>query len=92
MRGIADSLNVAGQVISDEDLVLYILGRFGSEFVPVAVNPTSRQDALSLSEAQFILQCFEMRLEALATTSTVDLFNASVNVAVSNNNKKNFKN
>lgn len=50
MKSIANGINVAGQAISDEDLILYILGGLGSEYDPVVINLTSRQDSISLSE------------------------------------------
>lgn len=42
MRRVADNLNAAGQIISDEDLILYILGGLGSEYDLVVVNLTTR--------------------------------------------------
>ncbi|EXB74907.1 hypothetical protein L484_018615 [Morus notabilis] len=43
MRSIVDNLNATGQVISNDDLVLCILGGLGSEYDPVVVNLTSRK-------------------------------------------------
>ena len=48
MRGIADTLASTSQLISDDDeLLLYILGALGSEYDPVVVNLTSRQDSMT---------------------------------------------
>lgn len=91
MRSIADNLTAAGHVISDEDLILYILRGLGSKYDPVVVNLTSRYEAISLSEVQFLLPSFEMRLESLSATANIDLIQSSVNV-VTNNTRKNFKN
>ena len=41
MKNIASSLMAAGQSISDDELILYILGGLGSEFESVIVNLTS---------------------------------------------------
>lgn len=82
MKSIVDSINDAGQAISDEDLTLYILGGLGSEYDLVVINLTSRQDSISLSEVQFLLQ-FKMRVEALSASSTLDL-GRTVNLAVQN--------
>ena len=45
MKGIAHDIMAAGQHISDDELILYILGGLGSDFESVVVNLTSR-DAL----------------------------------------------
>ena len=81
MRNIADTLASTGQLISDDELLLYVLGGLGSEYDPVVVNLTARQDSVSLQEAQFLLQSHEMRLEQLQASMSIDLTNASANVA-----------
>ena len=48
MRNIGDNLGVVGQSITNEELVLYILGGLGSEYESIMVNFTSRHDVLSL--------------------------------------------
>ena len=55
MRGIADSLNSSGLVLSDDELLLYILGGLSSEYDSVVVNLTSTHESVSLQEAQFML-------------------------------------
>ena len=42
MRNIADTLASTGQLISDDELLLYVLGGLRSEYDPVVVNLTSR--------------------------------------------------
>ena len=79
MRDIADTIASTGQSISDDELLLYVLGGLGSEYDPVVVNLTSRQDLVSLQEAQFLLQSHEIRLDQLQTSMTLDLTNASAN-------------
>ena len=56
IKNLADSLTVVGQIITDEELILYILGGLRSQFEVVVVNLTSRHDNLTLQEAQFMLQ------------------------------------
>ncbi|PON91412.1 Zinc finger, CCHC-type, partial [Trema orientale] len=84
MRGLADSLLAAGQPISDEELILYILGGLGSDYEAVVVNLTSRQDSISLQEVQFLLQNQEMRLEHLLSTTSVDLSSPSAHLTSAN--------
>ena len=55
MRGIADSLNSTGLILSDKELLLYILGGLGNEYDPVVINLTSRHESVSLQEAQYLL-------------------------------------
>ena len=52
------------------------------------VNLTSRQEIVSLQEAQFLLQSHEMRIDQLQTAMTVDCtnLNASANVAYNSHN------
>ena len=54
--------------MSDDELILYILGGVGSDFESVVVNLTSR-DFITLEEVQFLLQTHVMRLEQLAIAS-----------------------
>ena len=61
LRGIADTLSAAGQVIIDEELVMYILGGLNSEYDPAVINLTSRN--ADVSQAQFLLQSQEMSIE-----------------------------
>ncbi|KAK6118844.1 hypothetical protein DH2020_047411 [Rehmannia glutinosa] len=79
MRGLADSLLAAEQVVSDDDLILYILAGLGSEYESVVVNLTNRNDSLTLQEVQFSLQSHEMRLTHLASVSSPGL-SPSVNM------------
>ena len=66
MKSLAMSLMAAGQQITDDELILYILGGL-----------TSRE-SITLQEVQYILQTHEMRLESLNAITTVDLSGSSV--------------
>ena len=70
----------AGQSVSDDELVLYILGGLGSKFDSVVVNLTSK-DFVTLPKAQFLLQTQELRLETLKTNPIVDVSHATTNTA-----------
>ena len=72
MKNLADNHNQSGQTISDEELILYILGGVGPEYESVVVNLTSRQDDLNLQEVQFMLQSQEMRIESMNALSLPD--------------------
>ena len=49
MKSLAMSLMAAGQQITDDELILFILGGLGSEFEAVIVNLTSRE-SITLQE------------------------------------------
>ncbi|KAM6585304.1 hypothetical protein CsatB_012306 [Cannabis sativa] len=80
MKGFVDSLRAAGNPVSEDQLILYILAGVGSEYESVVVNLTSR-DHLSLQEVQYMLQNHEMRLEINASTPVLDLTNPMANLA-----------
>ncbi|PON45747.1 hypothetical protein TorRG33x02_328130 [Trema orientale] len=81
-KSVADILSAAGQLISDENLILYILGGLSQDYDSVVVNSASRCDELSLQEVQFMLQSQEMRLEQLNSTISLDLTNPVANLAI----------
>lgn len=81
MRGLTDSLLAASQPISDEELILYILGRLGSDYEAVVMSLTSRQDSISLQEVQFLLQNQEMHL---LSTNSIDLSSSSSHLTSAN--------
>ena len=60
MRGIANSLNSTGLLLTDDEFLLYILGGLSSKYDPVVVNLTFRLESLSLQEAQYMLQSQEL--------------------------------
>ena len=80
MKFLAMSLMDVGQQITDDELILYILGGLESEFEAVIVNLTSRE-SITLQEVQYILQTHEIRLESLSAATIVDLSNSSVHFA-----------
>ncbi|PON70587.1 hypothetical protein PanWU01x14_079610 [Parasponia andersonii] len=82
MKAIASILSAAGQIISDKDLSLYILGGLSSEYDFVIVNLTSRYDTLNLQEVQFMLQNQEIRLEQLNSTLSLDIHDPTANLAM----------
>ena len=77
MKSLATSLVIAGQQISNDELILYIRGGLGPEFESMIVNLTSRE-SVTLQEVQYMLQTHEMRLESLNTTTMVELSHSTV--------------
>ena len=75
----ANALITAGQQISDDELILYILGGLSLKFDSVVVNVTSL-DSITLQEVQFMLQTHEMRLESQNASTTIDLSHYVENV------------
>ncbi|KAL5831806.1 hypothetical protein ACOSQ4_017160 [Xanthoceras sorbifolium] len=80
MRGLTDALMAAGQVMTERDLVSYILGGLGLEFDPVVVTITSKKEDITLQDTQFLLMSYESRLEMANSTATLDLSQAAANV------------
>ena len=78
MRGIADSLNSTGLVITDDELLLYILGGLSSEYDSVVVNLTSRHESVSLQEVQYMLQSQELRIEQQNIAMNLESHTANV--------------
>ena len=76
MNNIADNLGSVGSVITDDELILYILGGLGKEYESVVVNLTIRSNKISLQEVQFALQSQEMRIEAHQSVFNADPLNA----------------
>ena len=79
----------AGQCVSDDELVLYILEGLGSKFDSVVVYLTSK-DSVTLPEAQCLLQRQELRLETLNTNPIVDVSHATTNNATTAYRRGNF--
>lgn len=68
IKTIGGELVATGQSISDEDLLLYILGWLGPDYESVVVNLTSK-DIVTLPESQVLLQIHESPIENFHTTS-----------------------
>ncbi|PON53451.1 hypothetical protein PanWU01x14_201710 [Parasponia andersonii] len=90
VRAIAENLAAAGQVLTDEDLLLFILGSLGSKYDPVIINLPSRLETISLPEAQFMLQNQEMRIDQAHSISLPDPHFA--NLAQKNRSRSGFSN
>ncbi|KAL5851522.1 hypothetical protein ACOSQ3_006640 [Xanthoceras sorbifolium] len=68
IKGIIDSLMAAGQIISEQDLVAYILEGLGLEFDPVIYNIASKKDEIILQvEVNFkIIIVVDLEVEEVA--------------------------
>uniref|UniRef100_A0A803PX14 Retrotransposon Copia-like N-terminal domain-containing protein n=1 Tax=Cannabis sativa TaxID=3483 RepID=A0A803PX14_CANSA len=64
MRCLGDALMAAGHSISDDELILYILGGLGNEYDSAIVNLTSKE-TVTFQEVQFLLQTQELRIEQM---------------------------
>ena len=60
IRGIADTLSSIGQSISDDELLLYVLGGLGSEYDPMVVK-ISPQGKILLVFKKHISYCRVMK-------------------------------
>ena len=78
MRGIVDSLNSTGTIVSDDELLLYILGGLNSECDLVVINLTFRHESVTLQEAQYMLQSQELRIEQQNNALNVESHYANV--------------
>lgn len=86
MKGIAESLSTIGQLITNEDLLQYVLDGLGLVFDAAVVNLTyrieSKFDLETLQEPQFLFQKYELRLEKFNST---DFQGGSINVTAASN-------
>ena len=80
MQGIADSLSSIGNAISDEELILYVLGGIGSKY-----------EYLTLQDVQFMLQSHEIRLEQQMVNLTLNgyVFSPSAHFTTHQSNQYN---
>ena len=72
IKSLAHELVSTGQVIPDDEIMLYILGGLGPEYESMVVNLTSK-DYVTLPEAQFMLQAHELHLENFHNALALDL-------------------
>ncbi|CAJ2667558.1 unnamed protein product [Trifolium pratense] len=79
MKNLADKLKLAGNPISNSDLIIQTLNGLDSEYNPVVVK-LSDQTALSWVDLQAQLLTFESRIEQLNNLTNLTL-NATANVA-----------
>lgn len=73
MKDIFDTLVASGQVLTEEDLVNFILDGLGSDFEPIVVYILARVDSqaenLTLADLKLILQKYEQRLGRTSSLS-----------------------
>ncbi|KAF3652867.1 putative long chain base biosynthesis protein 1-like [Capsicum annuum] len=81
-----DNLAVAAHPVSDDDLVLYILGGLGQEYNVVVVSVTTRAELISLADLRGLLLSQEYRLEQM-TRIEQGLSQANLSTRQSNNTK-----
>ncbi|KAL5833871.1 hypothetical protein ACOSQ3_017545 [Xanthoceras sorbifolium] len=71
----------AGQTMTEQDLVAYILGGLGLEFDPIICNIASKKEEITLQDAQFLLMEYESRLEQYHASTTIDTSQATANLS-----------
>lgn len=90
MKGYADNLFAIVIIIFDNELLLHILDGLGLDSNAIVVNLISRVDNVTLEEAQFQLQSYELILAQFNTSQMIDLSNSEVNMARRNNSMNNW--
>ena len=83
MKFLAHELMSTGQVIPDEELVLYILGGLGFEYESVIVNLSSK-NSVTLLEAHFMLQPHELCLEQFNSSTGLEVSHATAHLSLKN--------
>uniref|UniRef100_A0A803PB16 Reverse transcriptase Ty1/copia-type domain-containing protein n=1 Tax=Cannabis sativa TaxID=3483 RepID=A0A803PB16_CANSA len=80
MKNLVDGLRAAGNPITYDQLILYVLTSLGPEYEAMVVNLTSREN-LTLQEVQFLLQNHEIRIESHVAALSLYLNGSSTNMA-----------
>ena len=81
IKRVADNLAAAGQPISNDDKIMYLLAGLGSNYDPVVASVTSKPDSFSLQEIQAILLNQEARLEQLHSEKSIEFQQTTANIA-----------
>ncbi|KAK1552652.1 hypothetical protein Q3G72_020893 [Acer saccharum] len=84
VKTIGDNLKAAGQVVSENDLILSILHGVGSEYDTVVSMITSQRSSMTLQEAQYLLLNLEQRIAEQNSVAQVDVSSASALYASGN--------
>ncbi|KAJ4720471.1 Retrovirus-related Pol polyprotein from transposon TNT 1-94 [Melia azedarach] len=91
MKSLVEDLRCAGNMVSDDELVLYLMEGLGPEYDSVIVNITSRPEKLPLREVYSMLLSQERRIEKNLSAGNINLApNMSTNYTYSgyNNNQR----
>ncbi|KAL5766679.1 hypothetical protein ACOSP7_017296 [Xanthoceras sorbifolium] len=81
VRSYGNGLKSAGQVVTNQNLLLSVLNGLGHEYDPVVVILLKQQSYMSLLEAQYMLMTHEKRIEHLNVVNQIDTFTPSANFA-----------
>ncbi|CAA0829121.1 Unknown protein [Striga hermonthica] len=68
VKACCDALGVAGEPVSEQNQILYILAGLGTEYNPAVVAVTSRVEPYSLNEVYAMLLSLESRLDISTQT------------------------
>ena len=58
---LSDSLAIAGSPISEQELILFILGGSGAKYENLVISLTTRADSITLEDLQGQLYTYELR-------------------------------
>ncbi|GAV81121.1 UBN2_3 domain-containing protein, partial [Cephalotus follicularis] len=80
-NSISGELFLASKPVSDDDMVLYILGGLSSEYASLVTSITTRVAPISVADLHGFLLNEEIRIQSSVTT---DLVSATANMALTN--------
>ena len=85
VKRAADSLAAIGELVSEQDQVMNLLGGLGSDYNAVATAINIRDDKISIKAVHSMLLAFEPRLEQQSSIEQISTMSA--NYTFSSNNK-----
>ncbi|KAL5825076.1 hypothetical protein ACOSQ3_021139 [Xanthoceras sorbifolium] len=88
IKNIGDALSVAGEEVSERDLLLSLMHGVGHEYDVVVVLISFQRTAMSHEEAQFLLLMHEQRIDELNTTNQITFAGASAHFTANHNADK----
>lgn len=87
IKVISDHLAAAGRSISEEELMLYILGSLSPEYDALVTSITTRADPIDLDDLHGHLLSHELRLER-AQIQNPDMSSTSANISHHGNHSR----
>ena len=88
VKTIGDSLEAAGQTVSENDLILSMLSGVGRDYDSVVSVVISQRNNISPQEVQYLLLNHEQRLAQFNSESQLDIPTASANFVSGNQSDK----
>ncbi|KAK3210897.1 hypothetical protein Dsin_015603 [Dipteronia sinensis] len=88
VKTIGNSLKAAGQIVSENDLILCMLLGVGRDYDYVVSIVTSQRNSISSQEVQYLLLNHEQTIAQFNSDSTFDISTASANFVTGNQSDK----